>query len=453
MTDKELITIKKQVCESLANDRHDLLVKFPFIGNLLMRMELVPVRDMRCPTACTDGKTVYFSIAFYEELNTKERIFVLAHEMAHCMLLHLVRCQHRDHELFNIASDMEVNYMLQQQSVNDDLIAPNNLCFPPKEMEGKSAEVIYDYLLKQVKKNKSVNSLMSSGEGSSSGSSGSSSNKSKSGKFKGQFDNHKYNDYDDEKSETNTGTKVDKNGKVTDRWGEVGFDKDYHPRISDDYAEEMREAVIAEIQRTERTQGTLPAGLSGLIKKLEKPEIDWRERLAQFVTVCYGDKRRWLPPNRRHVYDEIYMQSRRTEKIKICCLIDTSGSCWADQSKFFGELNGLLKTFSGYEMTVIQCDADVHSVDKYDDLNPFPIDNPAGIDIKGSGGSDFRPAFKYIRENSLEFDCMISMTDGYIDVPRNDPGYPVLWVLTKDCDKNFCDWGQKLIFKNSSYDL
>ena len=483
MTEEELKKLKKQISESLASDRHAILMRFPFIGNLLMRMDLIPIRDKRCLTACTDGKRIYFNIAFYTKLNDKERVFVLAHEISHCMLLHLVRCQSRDKQLFNMASDMEVNYMLATQPNKHDIQPPKDVLWPDDCMKGKSAEVIYDYLLKKYKKQWRQALKGQSGQKAQQGNSGSNGfgdqetdedssyddqtqgngqknhsgngkDGKNTGKLEGQFDSHSYggNTPDDSNGNSESGEGGAGNGKVTDQWGEVGYDSDFKPQVSEDFAEEMREAVIAEAQRTERMKGDMPAGLDGIIKELQKPEIDWREKLSSFVTQCYGDKRSWIPPSRRHVYNEIYFPSHRDEKLKVGCLIDTSGSCWGDLTKFFGELCGLLNSFGKYELDVIQCDADVHRVDHYNAENPFPVDDPKSIDIEGCGGSDFRPAFKYIRENAMEFDCLVGFTDGYIDAPKNDPGYPVLWVLTKDGCEDFCDFGQKMKFKHNSYD-
>ena len=55
----------------------------PFIGSLLMRLELVPVSDCRLDTASTDGDNIYVDIEFYSKLDAAERAFVLAHEAWH----------------------------------------------------------------------------------------------------------------------------------------------------------------------------------------------------------------------------------------------------------------------------------------------------------------------------------------------------------------------------------
>lgn len=149
LTKRELKKLKVDMIESLSVDRYYLISQFPFIGNLLLRLELIPVRDRRVMTACTDGAHVYFSIDFHKKLTKQERVFVLAHEMMHCVLMHLTRCQMRDQDVYNIASDMEVNYCLSKQCA--DLVPPKDLCFPPKSMQGKSAEVIYEWLLRKFK--------------------------------------------------------------------------------------------------------------------------------------------------------------------------------------------------------------------------------------------------------------------------------------------------------------
>ena len=147
LTEEETKTLKKKASEILSVCRRDVLTKYPFIGSIALRMEMVPVRDIRVRTACTDGNSVYFDIAFLSSLTREEQTFVLAHEVWHAVMMHLVRIQNRNPELFNIATDKEVNYMLQK----DGFVAPKELLFPTKEEEGKCAEEIYEMLLKKMK--------------------------------------------------------------------------------------------------------------------------------------------------------------------------------------------------------------------------------------------------------------------------------------------------------------
>ena len=463
LTEEKLKELKDKIRESLALDRHGLILDFPFTAAISMRMELVPVRDKRIRTACTDGKSIFFDCDFYSKLKRNERAFVLAHEIWHCVMLHLSRCQTRNKELFNIASDMEVNQLLVDNAESKLISPPEQVLFPPAKLKGKSAEVIYDWLLKQANKQQNGQSgsqkgnsqKSSSGEADNNdkdcgddGQSQANSGKSKqngnsTGKLEGQFDKHTYTDDNGDS---------DNDNKVTDQWGEVGYDDDFMPNVPNDIAEQMREAAIAAAQQCQREKGDLPAGVKALLDKIQKPEIKWQEVLAQFVSSCYNGKRRWLPPNRRHVYNDMYFQSRRNEVVNIAVAIDTSGSCIGDLPKFFGELNGLVNSFGSYTIHLIQCDAAVDKYDVYDDNNPFDITNGDHIEWSGGGGTSFCPVFKFIEKEGIQADCLVYLTDSFGDAPKNPPPYPVLWLLTKDGCEDFCDWGRKIKFKQSSYE-
>lgn len=448
LSEEELQNLKEEASHVLALRRKAMLFMYPFIGSIALRMDIVPVRDFRVRTACTDGDSIYFDIAFLNSLKPEEQKFVLAHEVWHAALMHMTRKQSRDADLFNIATDKEVNYLL----LNDGFTVPNFALLPDEDEKGKSAEEIYEMLLKKMNKTKN-SSMSSSGQGGSGvSSSGSSDEFSKQGGLSSkQFDKHVYND--------DAEPEVDDEGNlktgITDQWGDVGIDKDFRPKVSKDFADRMREAIVSSSQMAEKMmKGDLPANVKALVAKIMNPEISWEELLAQFVTQCYnGSKKSWLPPNRRHVYNDVYVQSRRSEKIKIAVGIDTSRSTRADRGKFLGELQGLVRTFGAYEITLIECDAEVGAVKRYteDDELDNEINN-AEYSMTGGGGTAMMPIFEYIRDNHLDVDAVCIMTDGYIDhIPENPLGLPVIWLITNDGDMDFCDWGTKVKFKNKKF--
>ena len=496
LTEDQLKRIKAEISASLSRDRHGLLVHQPFIGNVAMRFDLIPVRDKRCMTACTDSKTIYFSCDFYSKLNDQERKFVLAHEIWHSLTLTFARRQGRDPDLFNVASDMEINNILVGDGAeNGGFTPPPDLLYPPPKLRGKSAETIYEWLLKQQQKNNLNNALSgipkpSSGRsryGDSDDSDDSDSNDGKSGRLNGknkpgksgddekrddsndgkntgrlsgQFDKHTYDDEDPSVEESEDG-KDGKDGKdkgkgkyPRDQWGEVGYDEDFQPGVPADAAERMREAAIAAAQAYAREHGDLPAGVEALVGKLNKPEISWREYLSQFVSQSYGGKRQWCPPSRRHLYNDMYFQSRRSERIKGVVAIDTSGSCQGDLPKLFGELKGLIDSFGGYELTVIQADAAVDHVETYNDTdNPLELEYASDIKAYGGGGTDYGPVFQYVEDNGLDPDFLIYLGDGYASMSYNkQPKFPTMWLITKDGSFDFCDWGKKIRFKESSWE-
>ena len=481
LTDDELKVLKKKASDILSVCRRDILTKYPFIGSIALRMEMIPTRDVRVRTACTDGNSVYFDIAFLSSLTREQQTFVLAHEVWHAVLMHLVRRQNRIPSLFNIATDKEVNAMLQK----DGFTPPKDLCFPTKEEEGKCAEEIYEMLLKEAKKQmnaagNSGNSKSSSkqqnngtnGQGSGknksqSGSGGASSTSTGSGDncggnqngdLTGQFDKHVYEGMEDGQ---NNNDDADQDGwgnaKITDKYGEVGLDSDYQPKVSKDFADKMRETIVSEAQRVEKMRGTLPSHIKALVKKVTTAEIRWEEALAQFVTRCYnGGRRSWIPPNRRHIHNNVYLQSRQADKINVVVGIDTSGSTCNDRAKFLGELSSLIKTFGIFDLHLIECDAEVGAYKHYtqDDYLEQEIEN-GEYAMTGGGGTAMKPIYDYILDNGIECDCIVIMTDGYIDhIPENPiPSVPTLWVITKDGTEDFCDWGQKIRLKHNDNDM
>ena len=435
LLEQELARLKKATYTLMCQDRQRLLVRFPFTGGFLMRMEFVPVRDCRLRTAATDGERIFMDIAFCSRLSTDERLFVMAHEVWHCVLMHMLRCQTRDPSIFNVAADMEVNRMLKKEGLKP----PSDCLMPKPEWDELSAEEIYEHVRKRPKSPKISQSKkgadVQAGDGIGN---------------KKQFDKHIYPNQSDEapasaSSASSAISAGDDNSIITDQWGEVGFDKDYAPLITKELADKIRERIVAVAQQIERTRGTIPAHLESVVRAALRPQIRWQEVLAQFVTSCYGGSRRWLPPNRRHISQGLYLQSSRKERLQAAVAIDTSGSTTADLPQFFSELTSLLNTFGDYELTVMQCDCEIQNVEKFDAYNPFH-----SIDWKayGHGGTDFRPPFVYVTEHSeIEPSCLIYITDGCGPAPDNPPPYPVLWILTGDGEKP-APWGWELRLHN-----
>lgn len=459
LTDDKLKALKSKMLQSVELDIQYLVARSKFISGLLLRIPVKPVRDVRVQTAQTDGDSIYFDIDFYSNLSTEERVFVLAHEAWHCALLHFLRRENRDRELWNIATDCEINYALK----DDDFVLPEGVCLPLPEDEGKSAEEIYENLLKKnknQKKNRKSGGNSGGDEGDdqssssgfgqssrgfrqSSSSNSNSRNSSQDKRLRGQFDKHA-DKMDDSRQDVDFQS-------PSDKWGEKGFDDDYNPAVSESVTDKIREMVISEAQRYERTKGRIPSCVKRMIDSICKPEVRWEELLAQFVTTCLGDRRQWLPPLRRGVYNEMYFQSRRGEKINVTCIVDTSGSTEADLPKFLTELVSLLETFGRYELTLIHCDCEVHKVDTFDDGNPFPLDNFKEYAFLGGGGSSLLPAFDEIHNRALEPSCVVVFTDGYIDCPEQNPtGIPTLFVLTSD-GTSPAEWGTSIRFKDKKH--
>ena len=449
--------VKEKVGKGLEVARWKLLEKHPFIGEMLLRFSIIPTYDRNCLTAATDGNRIFFDCEFYSNLTPGQREFVLAHEVWHNIFLHFTRRQARDIQFWNIATDMEINHMLQ----NEGLEVPKDGCFPDPIVAGKNAEDIYAYLMKQQQKQQKNGKGQGQGngqgqdgdsgdqdgddEGQGGGSSSSSNggnqkagnqgNGNNKGKYGNQFDKHIYEG-------DGNGNAQEQEGK----FGKRGDDPDFNPKMGDarETENKIKEMVTAVAQSIERKQGHLPAGIDNLVKEMLKPEINWKEALSQFVTKTLGGEHSWSRCSRHALGRGMYLPGKTDMKIKAALILDTSGSYLGDLPKFLAEFKSLVESFGKYEITMIQCDAEVQDVKTYDAETPMEFDK---FTAKGGGGSDFRPAFKKLRELGDDFNCCITFTDGYIDMPTYPPPYPTLFVLTPDAPKDFVEWGEKMVYK------
>jgi len=429
LTEEEVAERKEKAGALIAQDRGKLLMKMPFIGSLLMRLDIVPVYDERLATAATDGDRIYFDIDFYARLDPDERLFVLAHEAWHCALLHFARRQDRDHRLFNMAADLEIHFILSDEGLRAPFVLPHNWYW-----RGLSAEEIYE----QYAGFRECNPRCWEGEGET-GACESEHIRRGSGADGDGFDSHL-----DKAGEWRPGS-GDDSEKFPDRKG-IGHDPDYNPHVRPGAEERCRERLTSAAQQYERVRGKLPEALAKIVQTVLKPEIGWRELLAQFVTNCYGGSRRWLPPSRRHVWKGLYLQSQWSERLRAVVAVDTSGSTGGDLPKFFGELNALLNSFGEYDLTVIHCDAEVSHVEHFDDANR--LDPSREWTAHGGGGTSFAPVFDYVDQHpELEPSLLIYFTDGYGDAPTQAPAYPVMWLLTKG-GRTPAPWGTVVQFKN-----
>jgi len=431
LTDEQLSELKANAYDVLCDVRKTLLQRFPFVGSIAMNLDLVPTRDDRLPTAATDGAALYFDIAFLAELKPEERLFVLAHEIYHCVLMHSLRREGRNHQTFNIACDLEVNQLLEA----DSLITPKDGCFIRNRnhpngydfVPNRNAEEYYELLLKKQQYDNATGNNGTQSEGKSD--SGNSD-----GKINGQFDRH---------IEKNEDLSNEPEQNVQDKYGKVGRDPDFRPNMTEGNVEHIREAAVAAAQMIERQYGELPSHIKNIINQLTEPAVNWRDVLSQFVTRNSGaGENSWNRPNRRFVSTGTYLPSHESKNMNVAVIMDTSGSVYGMLPQFLGELNSLVKSFGNYKLTIIQNDAEVQDVAEYDDENPLDLEN-VKFQVHGCGGTNLTPAFNYLADNCIEADCVVAMTDGCFSAISPDIcSLPTMWLVTKDGTKDAITFGE-----------
>lgn len=202
--------------------------------------------------------------------------------------------------------------------------------------------------------------------------------------------------------------------------------------------EQLKE-LDAKIDRALREGGILAGRMGGnmprSISDLLQPKVDWREELAQFITSSTkgNEELTWRKMNKRHMANDIYMPSVESETVgEIVVAIDTSGSISGEQiTEFATELVSICHACSPEQVRVLWWDTRVHGEQVFTEQDYGNI--ASLLKPMGGGGTHVGAVSQYMIENSINAECTIVFTDGYVEsnVQWNISS-PTLWVITQN---------------------
>lgn len=132
---------------------YKLGIKFPSFAQVSSMLDIYGTKDPSIDTMATNGSAIIYCPDFVLEQEIDSLVFVIIHEILHCLNEHHKRMGNRDPELWNIACDYAINFLLSEICEVDD-----NLKWPTKDGKkiglyyekfgGLSAEAIYDIIEK-----------------------------------------------------------------------------------------------------------------------------------------------------------------------------------------------------------------------------------------------------------------------------------------------------------------
>jgi predicted metal-dependent peptidase len=340
--------------------RVGLLLRHPFFGNMATRLKIVDGTDW-CPTAATDGRSIFYNREFFEPLTVKQIEFVIGHEILHNVFDHMSRRDGRNPKIFNIACDYNVNGQLIRDKIGE--VPPVIKIFHDTNYYGMGSEEIYDKLM----------------------------------------DDH------DEQSLSQIGEMLDEhvdwesnpNGS-----GRPQYTKDELKKIRD----EIREATMAAAQAA--GAGNTPASVARMIKELTEPKMNWREILRQQIQSTIKNDFSFMRPNRKGWHmNAILPGTNYDETIDICVAIDMSGSIGDDQARdFLSEIKGIMQEYQEFNIKLWCFDTQVYNEA---DFNAYTITEFDQYQPKGGGGTDFDANWEYMKEHDIQPKKFIMFTDGY----------------------------------------
>jgi predicted metal-dependent peptidase len=376
--------------------RGGLLWKCPAFTHLLFSMlnptngEMAAIFTTAVPIAATDGSNLILNPEPFFALPLDERVFILAHEILHCVFNHcgVTLPMHRskivkfkdgktlpyDAEQMNMAMDYVINDVLVQDKIGKfpSIGGCHDIKIATKD----------DNFLDTYRK---IYDPQQQGKGGG-GNGG-----------KGSFD----------------------------VLLPPGAGQGQTPEQTPQRSQAAWDTAVAAALAAAKVQGKLPANLDRLLSEIIDPTVPWQEHIRSlFARKVGAGGYDWRKPDRNLILRDIYAPRRSGHGCGTVVVgVDTSGSIGNKElAAFFGEMRGILDDVRPTRLVVIWCDAKVHKVDYIEDSNEVNTLKP-----HGGGGTDFRPVFDYIWEHDLNPDALVYLTDGMGSFPDKAPNYPVIW--------------------------
>ncbi len=355
----------------MAAARTRLILDKPFLGALTLRLPLVEADPNWCQSTWSNGKSLFYRRAYIDSLDVEQTQFALSREALHCALLHFYRRGNRARELWETACDYAVNPLL----INDGLKPTPDVEVLP-EFDAMTAEEIYPLL-----RDNELQRQQSRGDDS---------------------DNAPRQEQPPQPDEHNLSQ------------GEMEM-----------LAARWRQRLAAAAQQAMQA-GKLSADMARIVDFFLRPKLPWRSLLARHLSATARNDYSYTRPSSRRG-DPAVFPGLRSEEIDLVVAVDTSGSIRDPEiESFFSEINAI-KGQVRARIALLCCDAEIN--------DEFPIFFEAWDEfrfetsVKGGGGTDFRPVFRWIDRQDMNPDALVYFTDACGEFPDHEPPYPTVWLV------------------------
>lgn len=379
-----------EIEDILIKARVDMLMNAPFFGALATRLKLIDATEW-CPTAATDGKHFYYNRNFTAALTEDECIWLMGHEILHCVYDHMDVDRRGDRipQLWNVANDYVINLELELarigKRIRKEII---EVCFEYKYQDMTSEEV-YDDIYKEMDEQGRIKQV--------------------------SFDMHLDRDEGDD---AGSGPAVEGEDSKGGKAGPV-------PMTADEKEKAKQEFKSATVQAAKAAgAGNLPGGVKRMLDKILNPQLDWRTLLAMQIQSVIKNDYTFRTQSRKGADSGYWLPGMDYDTtIDVAVALDVSGSIFDEMLRdFLSEVKGIMDQYTNYKIHLFCFDTEVHNPQEFTDSN---MDEFMDYEITGGGGTEFDCCFEYMKDNGIQPKKFIMFTDGY---PWGSWG-----------DENYCD--------------
>ena len=461
---EDLLKIEKLSAEVLRLSRNTILINLRFMDAALAELALMPSLEIR--GIATDGTNLVYNPMDILRAYAGEKYLInrnYLHVLLHCLYRHNFVNELLDETVWDLACDITVENIINELTISSlDASRTVKQGSVVNELKSKikilTAEKIYRYYLDKkiteteiarIRKDfladdhslwyQKDNGSKAGGYGTSDSDNDSEQNKNKSNSNSESRDNESQGD----------SSRADGQQSKEERWKEISermqqdletFSKDR----GDTSGSLMQNLGEVNREKYDYTAFLKKFAVMGEAMKINDDEFD-------YVFYTYGLK---LYKKMPLIEPLEYKDVKRIREFAI--VIDTSGSVSGELVQtFINKTYNILKNtenfFSKINLHIIQCDAEVQEAIKITSQEDFD-EYLKNMELKGFGGTDFRPAFSYVDEliKKGEFTRLkgvIYFTDGWGIFPEKKPAYDAAFVFIRqdNFNPNVPPWAIKLV--------
>lgn len=387
------VTPTPETLKNFSDARANVVLGSAIFAFTMMRCEYIFTHDIPTAGACVhdERNIIYFNPDFMDKVlkNSKQRAFVLVHELDHIFFMHQRRAidMAYNHQVWNEATDFCIN--LRGAGVYKDEHGVRRV----EERYSKYFEMpeigLYDEKYLGMSSDEIYQHLMKNPEDSPSG---------------GGKQNH-----------GNGGTDLDvllgNGGSVQQQAKNV---------------QTMHSAVVFAEQSNQI--GKNEGDLARAVRDMAKPTISWQDKFVAAVQSSVKVRPTYNHLSRRSSVDGgVVFPTYTGMKVNVVFGVDSSGSMGEDDyRKVLGELKGLLEQFESWTVHLVCCDMKLYEIGVYSSEDHQTFED-IDFEMKGLGGTDMAPIARhadYLMALGEDIDACIVLTDGYIDVGELDNAFP-----------------------------
>ena len=416
----------------LAAARNELYLKMRFM-DVALSSRIFVLDEGACGMG-TDGLYLYYHPQYLGGLYREDRVMVnriYLHLVLHGIFRHMIRRKGREEERYSLACDIVTESIIDGMQHRCVLKSRSWLRRETyrrlgKEMKVLTAEKVYGALERWNLEEADFARL--------------------AGEFR--VDDHSYWPADDDQK---------KQSQIENQWQDISEQMETDMETFSKEASQESGHLIDQVKVENRVRFDYRQFLRKFSVLKEEMAVD--EDTFDYVFYSYGLS---LYGNMPLIEPQEWKEVQKVEEFAI--VIDTSMSCSGELvKKFLEETYGVLSEndsfFRKVNSHIIQCDDQVQTdqkIESEEDLKNYM----EHLELKGEGGTDFRPAFAYVenlmKQHAFErLKGLLYFTDGRGTYPSKMPPYETAFVFMKEDyeDVDVPPWAMKLVLEEEDLQL